>query len=251
MNKLVHQSRSYVKRNASTILTCIGGAGVLATSVMAVKATPKALNLIKDAKEKKGEELTKLEVIKVASPAYIPSILIGASTLACIFGANALNKRQQAGLMSAYALLDRSYKDYKHKVEDVLGREKEEEIRHEIAKDAYKENDIRVEDDTILFYDEFSKRYFESTLYKVQFAEYMINRDIQMMGWATLNDFYEMLDIPPIEGGEVLGWSEGGNLARYWQSWIDFSHSTTVMDDGLECKILSLFMEPYIGYEDY
>ena len=40
-----------------------------------VKATPKALSLLEQAKEEKGEELTKLETVKIAGPAYIPSIV--------------------------------------------------------------------------------------------------------------------------------------------------------------------------------
>ena len=40
----------FLKRNASTILTCVGAVGVVATSVMAVKATPKALILLEKAK---------------------------------------------------------------------------------------------------------------------------------------------------------------------------------------------------------
>ena len=96
MNDLLNTSRRFLKRNASTILTAVGGAGVVATSIMAVKATPKALILLHEAKEEKGDELTLSETIKVAGPVYIPAIITGAATLSCIFGANALNKRQQA-----------------------------------------------------------------------------------------------------------------------------------------------------------
>lgn len=83
------------------------------TAVMAVKATPKALRLIEEAEKEKGKKLTKTETVKVAWTPYIPTVLVGASTIACIFGANVLNKRRQAALMSAYALLDSSYKEYK------------------------------------------------------------------------------------------------------------------------------------------
>ena len=57
-------ARLFVKRNASTILTCLGGVGVVATSVMAVKETPKAIRLIEEAEKEKGEELTKCEKVK-------------------------------------------------------------------------------------------------------------------------------------------------------------------------------------------
>ena len=68
MSTLLSRSKSFVNRNGSTILTCLGGAGVIATTVMAVKATPKAVELLEQAKQEKGEELTKLEVVAVAGP---------------------------------------------------------------------------------------------------------------------------------------------------------------------------------------
>lgn len=250
MDNLLNYSKLFLKKNASTILTCIGGVGVVVTSVMAVKATPKAISLINEAKDKKGETLTKFEMIRTTTPVYIPSILIGMSTIACIFGANILNKRSQAALMSAYALLDGSYKDYKNKTSKFYGEGETNRIKEELAKDKYEESDIKVEDDIMLFYDEFSKRYFESTMYKVQHAEYLINRNIYMREYTTLNNFYEYLNIDGINGGDYLGWSERGNISRYGKSWTDFSHSKVIMDDGLECKIITMLTEPYPGFED-
>ena len=109
-------ARLFVKRNASTILTILGSIGVVATTVTAVKATPKAIRLIEEAEQEKGEELTKWEKTKTATKPYLPAILLGTSTVACIFGAQILNQKQQASLVSAYALLDQSYKEYKKKL---------------------------------------------------------------------------------------------------------------------------------------
>lgn len=251
MNKFVRYSKLFLKRNSATILTCVGAAGVVVTAVLTAKATPKALARLEEAKEEKGDDLTKLEVVKVAAPAYIRPVIIGAATITCVFGANVLNKRQQAALMSAYALLDRSYKDYKVKVEELYGDDANERVREELARDEYENNKPATPAiDTILFYDTFGDRYFESTIEAVQKAEYRINRDIHMRGYAMLDDFYELLDLEPLEGSCVLGWSEGGNLARYWQGWVDFNHHKMVMDDGLECTILTFFQDPYPNYED-
>lgn len=70
-------------RNTSTVLTCLGGVGVVTTTVMAIKATPKALKKIETAEQEKGEELSKWETVKVAGTTYLPTILVGASTIAC------------------------------------------------------------------------------------------------------------------------------------------------------------------------
>lgn len=235
----------------STVLTVIGGVGVVATAVTSAKATPKALLYLEQAKEEKGEDLTPLEKFKIAGTVYIPSALIGAATLACIFGANALNKKQQASLMSAYALLDNSYKEYKAKVKDIYGEEGIQTIQEEIAKDKYEEEKADADDGKLLFYDEFSGRFFRSTMEEVMRAEYEINRDLALQDWARVNDFYGYLKIDPIDGGDEIGWSTPMNYDMYWQTWIDFSNRKAVMDDGTEYYIITTFHEPMPNFEDY
>jgi hypothetical protein len=250
MRNWLGSSKLYLKRNSSTILTCIGSVGVVATSIMAVKATPKAMKLLQKAKEEKGEELTTVEKVTVAGPAYIPATVMGASTIVCIVGANVINKRQQASMMSAYALLDKSYKEYKAKVADIYGEEKEEEIRNEIAKDHYSGQGVTNKKNT-LFYDEFSKQYFESTIERVQQAEYQLNRDLTMRDYAYLNEFYEYIGIDGIDSGWKLGWSVGACFDLYWQNWIDFSHPKMILEDGTECIKIVMFQEPIIDFENY
>lgn len=245
MNGLLNKSRVFVKRNSATILTCVGAAGVIATTVTAVKATPKAMLLLEKAKEEKGEELTKVETVKIAAPVYIPTLVLGATTLACIFGANVLSKKGQASLMSAYALVDSSYKDYRKKVDELYGEEAGAQVRAEIAKDEYKENPIQVDDDKILYYDMYSRQYFESTPFLVQQAEYELNKTLMLDDSVYLNDWYQQLGIDPLEHGYDFGWTTGSNMDAYWQTWIDFKHEKAVMDDGLECIIISFAQEPY------
>lgn len=251
MNKLVQQSKMFLKRNSATILTTMGGVGVVTTSVMAVKATPKALRLLEEAEVEKGDKLTKMEKVIVAGPSYIPSVVVGASTIACIFGANALNKQKQAALMSAYALVDSSYKEYKAKVKELYGEDANDNVQTEIAKDKYDKNDVLNSDEEELFYDEFSKRYFKSTKFKVQEAEYFINRDLIMMEAIPLNAFYAYLGIDGIEGGDEVGWSTVLNFECYWQVWIDFSHCKFTLDDGTECTKIYMLAEPDVDYLDY
>lgn len=251
MNGLIHGTAMFCKRNASTILTCLGGAGVIVTSITVAKATPKALKLLEEAKIEKQDELTIGEKIKIAGPKYIPSILLGAGTIACIFGANVLNKRSQAALMSAYTLLDTSFKEYKNKVLELYGEDGEKEIRSEIAKDHYKDTEISVSDDKQLFYDEFSQRYFEATLEDVLRAEYTLNRMISVEYGVFLNDFYDLLGIDPVDYGDYLGWIDCELVETTWYSWLDFIHTKVVMDDGLECTIITFSSEPTFDFENY
>ena len=251
MNSLLSMSQKFLKRNSATILTCVGAAGVVATTVTAVKATPKALALLDQATEEKGEQLTTLEKVKIAGPAYIPTAILGAGTLACIFGANVLNKRGQASLMSAYALIDSSYKDYKKKVDEIHGKEGGEQIRAEIAKDKYKEYPSKPMDDKRLYYDFYSSRYFESTPLTIQKAEYEMNRILMLDDYVSINDWYSLLDVEPLEHGDDIGWTTCENMSAYWQTWIDFHHEPVVMDDGLECVIVSFGQDPYPDFEEW
>lgn len=252
MNSLLTKSQTFVKRNSATILTCVGAAGVIATTVTAVKATPKAVLLLEAAKKEKGEELTKLEVVKAAGPAYVPTVLLGAGTIACIFGANVLNKHGQASLMSAYALVDSSYKDYRKKLEELYGSEAGNEIRAGIAKDKYEENPVKLQDDHHqLYFDDYSGRYFEADPATVQRAEYEINRTLMLDDGVYLDQWYELLDMEPLEHGRDFGWNTSTNGAMYWQTWVDFHHQKVVMDDGLECTIVSFMQEPYPDFEEW
>lgn len=249
MDKLFGGTKLFLRKNSSTILTCIGAAGVVATSVMVVQATPKALALLESAEESKGEKLTKWETVKTAGVAYVPAMMVGAATVGCIFGANILNKKHQASMASSYALLSQSYKEYRNKVNELYGEDADKAVKQELTNDIFSAENG--EEEKILFYDEFSERYFESTVYKVQRAQYELNRDLAMQDYALLNDYYRYLGIDPIESGDKLGWSTGLMFDAYWQNWIDFGTRTVTMDDGLECRIITIYTEPMLEWEDY
>lgn len=254
-------ARLFVKRNASTILTGLGSIGVIATTITAVKATPKVLRLIEEAELKKGEKLTKWETVQIASKPYVPSILMGTTTLACIISAQILNQRQQAVLMSAYALLDQSYKDYRRKLKELYGEETHQEIVEalaiEKAEDAYinysyfaSNCNLATENrssERKIFYDEYSQRFFESTIEQVMEAEYHLNRNYVLRGYSVLNELYDFLGLEPTDAGSLMGWApldEG-------MYWIEFNHRKSELKDGTEFYILEMPFEPSVDYEEY
>lgn len=260
LQKLCYRSGSYLKHNSSTILTVIGAAGVIATTVAAVRATPKALKVLEEAKEEKGEELTKVEVVVNAGPAYIPAFVIGTSTIACIFGANVLNKRQQAAIVSAYALVDRTYKDYRNKVKELLGEETDNQIRDAIMQDkldcdenkaGYAPGCIELDvnsGENVLFYEEHLGKYFEASIERVKNAEYHLNRNFALRGFASLNEFYGFLGLEEeTEYGDDFGWDTTRLIEEYESPWIDFNHRlTSVTQDGLECYYIEFVIPPKI-----
>ena len=249
--------QTFIKRNASTILTCIGVAGVVATAVMAVKETPKALTLLEDAKENKGEELTKWEKVRIAGPVYIPSVITGAATIACIFGSNVISKHQQAVLLSAYALLDNSYKEYKKKTDELYGEEAETHIRKEIAKDKYTGDEKILDDNKEQFFDFYSGRYFESTKEAVMRAQYETNRALFTNYAVSLNEYYDFLGLEERPEYDLVGWSCRKMEEIYCHPWIEFDHEETIIDgdseydEGLKCTIINMPLEPFIDYLEY
>lgn len=243
-------NKMFWKKNGSTILTVAGATGLVGTAVLAVKATPKALRRIDEAEEEKGRALTKTEVFKVAGPVYIPAVLVGAGAIACMFGANTLNKKQQASLMSAYALLDSSYKEYKDKVKVLHGEEGEKTVRAEIAKDHYKEESQPEGDGKQLFFDEYSKRYFRATNETVLRAEYVINKTLADDSYATLNDLYDLLELDRIDTGDDIGWSSNQMYEMYWSAWIEFYHEKVIQEDGMECYVIH-YTDPSVDFAEY
>lgn len=240
--------KTYLSRHSPIILSCIGAAGVVATAVLAVQATPRAMKLCEalrlDRVNDYQEEPTKIEYVKEAWKCYIPTAIVGTSTILCIFGANVLSRKQQAAITGAYIFLDQSYREYKAKVEEMVGKDGEAEVRGAIVKDHYKETDIFPLGEKLLFYIEHQDRFFERTMLEVREAEYQINRKLAEEGCVSLNDFFEFLDLPKTNVGAILGWSQESNFENYGHFWIDFEHEILDVDDDMECYVINMVYPP-------
>lgn len=236
-----------LKRASPTILSCIAAIGTVATAVLAVKATPKAIEYIQmnTGYNHDGvmEVPSKEEIVKATWKNYIPAVTVGLGTIVCILSANGLNRKQQATITSAYVLLENAYKEYKNKLKDIYGEETDTEVRKAVAKNNYT-GDPDVTDGKLLFYDEYSNRYFERTMEEVIDAEYHLNREFILEGDVKLNKFYELLGLPGTELGAVVGWDCESAAAFFGYQWIDFEHDLVVMDDGLECYIVHMPFAP-------
>ena len=258
------KTRLFLRKHSSTILSVVGAVGVIGTSVLAVKATPKALELIEEEKNEQNrkllaeamvnnceeyvpiEKLKPLEVVKVAWKPYIPAVITGVSTIACIFGANVLNKRQQASLISAYALLDNTYREYREKTKE-LYPEENKKIENEIIKSKFDEN-IKLNEDEELFFDYQSMKWFQSTFDKVEEAADLLNKKLAIDGYACLNDFYDILGEKHVPYGYQLGWSVMYNDKMYGKPELEFNYEKHELDDGLEYTIITIDYPPSLEY---
>lgn len=262
MNKILSKAARRLKRNIPVILSAMSVVGLAATTVLTAKATIKAHGLI-DA-EPSTDELTAKDTVKLVWKCYIPTAAVFVGTASCIIGSAILNKKQQASLASAYALMSASYNKYKDKVKELYGEETHEKIISSIAAEKVsKDHCITAEafwrqtsldfgnedkDEEVTFYlvdgfeDNGIGRYFVSTVNRVLQAEYHLNRNFFCGVWeANINDFYRLLGIKEIDGGDTIGWYLDDYSDVYW---IDFNHYKTIMDDGMEVCVIEIVNSP-------
>lgn len=231
-----------IKKVLPTVLTCISSAGVLATAFLSSKATIKAREILKATEKENGEKLDKVEAAKLVIPVYTSAVLMGTATVACIIGSNIINKKQQAALASAYALLNRYHKEYRTTVKEVCGETADKKVQSEMLRQRcnYRITDLDVPDQKVIFYDDISGNSVIRYERDIIDAEYHLNRNFAIGGHVLLNDLYEMLGMPKTEDGEKLGWScEDG----YY--WIDFEHRPLSRDEsGMDVYVIDMIIQP-------
>ena len=228
-----------MQKHSPEILTGIGIAGMITTTVLAVKATPKALQLLEeDKKEEHPEDEPKaLHVIKVTWKCYIPTLVLGSLSTVCLISANSVNLRRNAALATAYSLSESALKDYQEKVIETVGERKEREIRDAVAKEHIEQNDISDKEVVItkygntLCYDELSGRYFRSDIDKIRQVENELGRQMLTEGCISLNDFYYAIGLRDIKLGDDLGWDIDHGL-------IKFEFSSQLASDGTPCLVI-------------
>ena len=242
-----------MKTKNAVICTILGAASAVLAPILAVKATTKATKILEEIKKGKDENLTKAEVVKTVWKCYIPTATAMIMSVTCVVGAEILNHKQQISLVSAYALLEQTYKQYHNKVKDILGFDKAEELQNESFREAGLQNQNDQEPLTDYrkrtFYDTNTSRYFESTIEEIQDAEYALNRKMALEGSASLNDWCDLVGLPKIADGADVGWSLGAGLSLYGYQWIEFEHvKSTIAENDMECYIINTPFTPTADY---
>lgn len=240
--------KPFFEKNGPVILTVLGVAGVIGTMITTAKCTPKAMDILTDCK---CEGADTKETIKRVAPAYLPAAGVAAGTILCICSANFINQKQQAALLASYAWLERNFKKYRKKAEELYNKGADSNIVSHMTEDTFMERvgdkepeRLPASNDKCLWYDEFSERYFESTPLEVTEAELHLNRNFVLREYCTVNEFYDFLGIDPVEHGDDCGWSMFAGCDKYGYSWIDFDHELVTLDDGLECMVIRMPFEP-------
>lgn len=248
--------RNWFGKNGSTILTCLGAGGMIATVVLAVRATPRAMKACFVERVKKGdEELTVFETVKAGAPAFVSTALCGTATLVCIFGANVLDKRHQASIATAYVAIEGAYQAYRGKVDQIFGPGTDRMIQNALAQEERDAKDDRPPwDENQTFYLDILEKpaFFERTKEQILMAEYEVNRYFRLKGSITVNEFLAIMELEPVPGGDLVGWDDYIGEIAFGYQWIDFEHRYFETDDGLTVCSIDLPFPPHpLNDEDF
>ena len=246
--RFVKNARITLSKHSPEILTGIGIAGMITTTILAVKATPKALKKIEEVKEVEcKDELTAVETVKVTWKCYIPSAVTGAASIACLIGASSVHVRRNTALATAYKLSEAALTEYRDKVVETIGEKKEHLIRDEINKDRVEKNPVSkseviiTEKGNTLCLDTISKRYFKSDMEKIKRAVNELNRRMILDMYVSVNEFYDELGLDHTSIGDDLGW----NIDH---GFIDIHFGSAISDDGTPCIVLDYQVAPRWDY---
>ena len=237
------------KKHSPEILTGVGIAGMVSTTILAVRATPKALILLEKRKEEESKEkLDTIDIVKTAYKPFIPVVVTGALSITCLVGGASINARRNAALLTAYTLAENGIKEYKDKVVEVVGEKKEKQIRDEIDKDKLeahpiKTNEVIIASGDTLCFDTITSRYFMSDIEKLRRAENNLNRQLMYEMYVSLNDYYGEIGLPSCDIGDDLGWNANKGM-------IELNFSSRIADDGRPCLVVSFRVEPRYDFRE-
>ena len=248
ITNFVKTTKGFISKHSPEILTGIGVTGMITSAVLAVRATPKALMLIEDAKVEKEDDLTRIEVVKVAWKPYIPAIATGIMSISCIIGASTINTKRNAALATAYAISEKTLLTYKDKVIETIGEKKEKEIREKVAQDEVDKKPvsgsqiiITSKGDT-LCKDSITQRYFKSDMDTIKKAINNLNREINNRDYVSLNQFYSEIGLEGIPTGDRIGWNVSSGL-------IDVDFDACISEDGQPCIVVEHLELPKYDFD--
>lgn len=243
IKNFITNTKGCLSKHSPEILTGIGIAGMVTSTVLAVKATPKAVWLLEEARDIKGEKLTVIETIKTAWTPYIPSLLTGMASISCIVGAGRINSKRNAALATAYSISEKALLKYRDKVIETIGEKKEKEIRNKVAQEEVNDNPVSkshiivTSKGNTLCMDTISGRYFKSDIDTIKKIVNELNRDMMYQNYISLDEFYSKIGLPSIKNGSYLGWNIDNGFIE-----IDFGAALT--EEGEPCLVLDFERGP-------
>lgn len=224
----------FIKKHSPTILSALGAAGVVGTAVSSVIAYKRFDEEI----ENQNGDLSVKDKLLIAAPyAALPAgLCIG--TISCIFGANSINKKRQASMASAYALLSTAFQR--------IERDGLDYMEGKIPIEMFENHD---ETGEMLYFDEFSGSYFEMRPEDFEKVKNTLNEMLASYDHVPIEEYYKMLKIHISDSQAIqsLGWDASNLYAQYGKIWIEFDEEDVLIEDDLECRVVSIVTQPELG----
>lgn len=242
--------------HAPAIFTGLAMVGTITTTALAVEATPAAMDCMEAAYLEKGDKLDKKEVVKATWKCYIPAAVSGGLTIGCIVAANYAHIRKETAMAAMASFFEKRYLDYKDKVIELDGPDKDKEIEVDLAKDHLTKNPPSkavIRSDEILCYEPNTKQTFISNKTEMMWAELTANKILSMEERVTLNQILALFpdaDHNKEEGKHIGWWLDdsyyefiGYNWGFYGRPWLDFDPVYEEINGQRTC-IIHFTVEP-------
>lgn len=238
---ILKSAERFVTDNSAVILTTVGVVGTVATAVLTARSTVLALDHLEEVGAKDAPFKEKVRLTWVA---YLPPVMTGCGTVAAIIFANRIGSRRVAALAAAYSVSDKAFSEYRDKVKEKFGEEKEVAVRDEIAQDQVTRTrgseDFYLEDGETLCLESYSGRYFKSSKEAIAGAVNHVNNIINHEGYASLGEFYGWLGLDRTDVSDDLGWNV--------DKMLDVSYHGTLTPSGKPCLAFSYDVTPIRGF---
>lgn len=241
-----------LSNNSPSILSAMAVLGVFTTTGMAISATPIAIDILESEERFRKEEgnlpeIDLLDKIQLTWKIYFPTALSGLLTIVSIIGSNHISTRRNAAYISLLGMAEETLRKYQEKVIDTIGETKEERIRAEIVQDDLKRHPFS--DSSIILtgkgdylcFDNFSKRYFRSTIESVNRAVNEFNFRLNKDGRLNINTWFDLIGLDEITLGQEYGWDRDKSLME-----IRITSKIAYDQDREEpCAVIDYRVEPY------
>lgn len=246
LQQIIRDAKLLVSDNSPAILTGIGVAGTITTAFLTGQASFKAYEKIDDESSSNPEYIISTQNnVKLVWTLYIPPAIVGIGTITAIVFANRIGSRRAAAVAAAYTISERAFSEYKEKVVEHMGKQKEQKVRDEIAQDRINRNNLPrgltvvSSDDSVLCHDAWSNQYFHSDMETIRKAVNDVNAQILHSDFATITDFYNAIDANELEqtdGSSDFGWNTDRLLA--------VEYTTVLYKDKIPCLSISFASMP-------
>lgn len=247
----INATKGFMSKHSPEILTGIGVTGMITSTVLAVKATPKAMKLIEQGKmELQKEKITPIETVKMAWKPYIPAVITGVVSVSCIIGGSTVNAKRNAALATAYTISEKALTKYRDKVVETIGERKEKDIREKIAQDDVNSNPVSNSQIVVtskgntLCMDSITRRYFRSDIENIKKIVNDLNRKMLSENYVSLNEFYYALNLEGIKTGSQIGWNVS-------QGFIELYYSAALAENDEPCIVIDFETSPYYDFDKF